>query len=105
MTPEKANLYSDLFVRALSSEAEGRGEPGLFVFRGWELARRVGPMEQQYLVANSKPSGGPGDDSGLPGGGKGKGKHRPAVYPFVHGFAAKPKTVNIAPDLRGDPSN
>jgi len=105
MTPEKANFYSDLFVRALSSEAEGRGEPGLFVFRGWELARRVGPMEQQYLVANSKPSGGPGDDSGLPGGGKGKGKNGPEIYPFVHGMADKPKAVNIALDLRGNPNN
>jgi mono/diheme cytochrome c family protein len=105
MTPEKANFYSDLFVRALSSEAEGRGEPGLFVFRGWELARRVGPMEQQYLVANSKPSGGPGDDSGPPGGGKGKGKNGPEIYPFVHGMADKPKAVNIALDLRGNPNN
>jgi mono/diheme cytochrome c family protein len=105
MTPEKANLYSDLFVRALSSEAEGRGEPGLFVFRGWELARRIGPMEQQYLVANSKPSGGPGDDSGPPGGGKGKGKNSPEIYPFVHGMADKAKAVNIALDLRGNPNN
>ncbi len=105
MTPEKANLYSDLFVRALSSEAEGRGEPGLFVFRGWELARRIGPMEQQYLIANSKPSGGPGDDGGPPGGEKGKRKNGPEIYPFVHGMADKPKAVNIALDLRGNPNN
>ncbi len=42
MTPERANLYSDLFVRSLNSDSEGRGEPGLFSYRGWGLRRRLG---------------------------------------------------------------
>src|SRR5260370_6945702 len=105
MTPEKANLYSIWFVRALSSERGGGGELGLFVFRGWELARCIGQMEEQYLGDNSKLCGGTGDDSGPPGGGKGKGKNSPEIYPFVHGMADKPKAVNIALDLRGNPNN
>jgi hypothetical protein len=102
MAPEKANLYTDLFVRALSSgdDGTGRGDPGLFVFRGWELARRLGPIEQQYLAANSAP---PGGEGGPPGGGREKRKIGPEVYPFVHGMADKPKAVNIALDLRGNP--
>ena len=93
MAPEKANLYSDLFVRALSSGDEERGEPGLFVFRGWELTRRLGPVEQQFLSANG--GGGEGRRSGL--------KNAPEIYPFVHGMADKPKATNIALDLRGNP--
>ena len=45
MTPEKANLYADLFVRALSADSETRPDPGLFVFRGWDLIRRLGPAD------------------------------------------------------------
>ncbi len=95
MTPEKANLYSELFVRSLSSGEEERGEPGLFVFRGWDLTRRLGQAEQQYLLANAPPSDGP----------RGGRKKTTDIYPFVHGTADKPKAVDIALDLRGNPNN
>ncbi|ADW69358.1 PSD1 and planctomycete cytochrome C domain-containing protein [Granulicella tundricola] len=90
MTPERANLYSDLFVRALSSDSEGRGEPGLFAYRGWALRRRLGPTEQQYLAD-------------LEVQGKKMHKDMPEQYPFVHGFTDRPKAVNIALNLRGNP--
>jgi len=93
MTPEKANLYTDLFVRALTSDSEGRGDPALFTFRGWELTRRLGPAEQQYLNAN------------VVEGKKGASKNSSDIYPFVHGTADKPKAVNIALDLRGNPNS
>jgi mono/diheme cytochrome c family protein len=92
LSPEKANLYSDLFVRALGSGDEGRGAPGLFSFRGWELIRRLGPVEQQYLSSLS------GDM------GRGEPKNVPAIYPFVHGYADKPHPMNIALDIRGNPN-
>jgi mono/diheme cytochrome c family protein len=95
MTPEKANLYSELFVRSLSSGEEERGEPGLFVFRGWDLTRRLGQAEQQYLLANAPPSDGP----------RGGRKKTTDIYPFVHGTADKPKAVDIALDVRGNPNN
>ena len=98
LPPEEANLYTDLFVRSLSSgdEMSGRGDPGLFAFRGWELTRRLGPVEQAYLAslgggaaAGPGRRGGPQPDSD--------------VYPFVHGMADKPKLVDIALDVRGNP--
>ncbi|HWZ50147.1 MAG TPA: PSD1 and planctomycete cytochrome C domain-containing protein [Granulicella sp.] len=90
IAPEKANLYEDLFVRQLGTGIfEERGLPGLFVFRGWELVRRLGPAEQAYLTA-------------LQSGGSNV-KKVDEIYPFVHGLADKPQAVNIALDLRGNP--
>jgi len=96
LLPEKANLYTDLFERALGSDSE-RGDPALFVFRGWELARRLGPAEQAYLTANSTPG------AGGPGGGRRGGPQNTDLYPFVHGMADKPQAVNINLDVRGNP--
>lgn len=89
LSPENANLYSDLFVRALSSESE-RGDPGLFVFRGWDLKRRLGPQEQAY-------------DDALQARGKKLRAEVPDKYPFVHGLADKPKIQDINLNLRGNP--
>ena len=90
MTSERANLYSDLFVRALSSDSEGRGDPGLFVYRGWGLRRRLGAPEQQYLADLETQS-------------KKMHKDLPDQYPFVHGMSDKPKAMNIALNIRGNP--
>ncbi len=90
LTPEKANLYEDLFLRQLGTGIfEERGLPGLFIFRGWDLVRRLGPVQQAYLSQLQK-----------------EGSHLKAVgeqYPFAHGMADKPQAVNIALDLRGNP--
>jgi mono/diheme cytochrome c family protein len=93
LTPEKANLYEDLFVRQLGTGIfDERGEPGLFVFRGWELIRRLGPAEQAYLsTLQTERSHG------------GYVKSVSQIYPFSHGMADKPQVVNIAVDLRGNP--
>ena len=90
MTTEKANLYEDLFLRQLGTGIfEERGLPGLFVFRGWDLTRRMGPAEQAYLQS-LQASGSSVKKVG-------------EIYPFVHGMADKPKAVDIALDLRGNP--
>lgn len=97
LPPEDANFYSDLFIRNLSSgdddEDGGRGEPALFRYSGWDLTRRLGPVEQAYL--NAQGGGG--------GGRRGGGQADAVPYPFVHGMADKPKIVNIAIDVRGNP--
>jgi mono/diheme cytochrome c family protein len=94
LPPEEANLYTDLFVRNLGvgDEGDGRGDPALFSYRGWDLTRRLGPVEQAYLNAQG-------------GGGGRRGGVQPDsdVYPFVHGMTDKPKIVNIALDVRGNP--
>lgn len=90
MTPERANLYSDLFVRAVSSDSEGRGEPGLFSYRGWGLRRRLGVAEQQYLADMETET-------------RKLHKDMPEQYPFVHGIADKPQMTNIALNIRGNP--
>jgi len=90
LTTEKANLYEDLFLRQLGTGVfDERGLPGLFVFRGWDLVRRLGPAEQTYL-------------SSLQAGGSNV-KKVGDIYPFVHGMSDKPKVMNIALDLRGNP--
>ena len=96
LPPEEANLYTDMFVRSLSSgdAMEGRGDPALFSFRGWELTRRLGPVEQAYLAT----LGGGGG-----GGRRGGAKENNDSYAFVHGMSDKPKLVDIAIDVRGNP--
>jgi len=61
----------------------------LFVFRGWDLERRLGPAEQAYMAELQK------DGSHY--------KKLGQIYPFVHGMSDKPQAVNIALDLRGNP--
>jgi mono/diheme cytochrome c family protein len=92
LTPEKANLYEDLFIRQLGTGIfEERGLPGLFVFRGWDLVRRLGPAEQEYLSQLQKE--------------RDNIKKAGEIYPFVHGMADKPKIENIALNLRGNPKS
>jgi mono/diheme cytochrome c family protein len=97
LPPEEANLYTDLFVRNLGTgdDTDERGDPALFSFRGWELTRRLGPVEQAFLNMQG--------DSGGGGGRRGGAQPDSDIYPFVHGIADKPKIVNIAIDLRGNP--
>ncbi len=90
MSTEKANLYEDMFLRQLGTGVfEERGLPGLFVFRGWDLERRLGPAEQAYMAELQK------DGSNF--------RKLGQIYPFVHGMSDRPKAVNIALDLRGNP--
>jgi mono/diheme cytochrome c family protein len=93
LSPEKANLYEDLFLRQLGTGIfEERGLPGLFVFRGWDLVRRLGPAQQTYFAQLQKEMGHGGRTTAV-------GEQ----YPFAHGTADKPKAVDIALDLRGNP--
>ncbi|HEX7159214.1 MAG TPA: PSD1 and planctomycete cytochrome C domain-containing protein [Edaphobacter sp.] len=95
LPPEKANLYEDLFIRQLGTGIfDERGQPGLLVFRGWDLIRRLGPAEQAYLTALQAEGG---------GGRGGRVKAVGQIYPFAHGMADKPQAIDIALDLRGNP--
>ncbi len=91
---EDANLYIDLFMRQLGtfSFVEEGGKPGLFVFHGWDLQRRLGPAQQAYLAALDKEAGR-----------EGRAMSVGQIYPFVHGMSDKPKVNDIALDVRGNP--
>lgn len=90
---EKANLYVDLFLRSIDSNENERPKPGLFVFTGWGLTRRLSPEWQSYiadLTAQEKAA---------------EKAAEAADYPYIHGVADKPKPVDIAVNLRGNPHN
>jgi mono/diheme cytochrome c family protein len=91
---EKANLWVDLFLRSLDSADDERAKPGLFVFRGWGLTRRLSPEWQDHMEALNK------QIEELQ-----KGDKDAEKFPFVHGVADKPKPIDVAVNLRGNPHN
>jgi hypothetical protein len=91
---EKANLWVDLFLRSLESTDDERAKPGLFVFRGWGLTRRLSPEWQEHMEALNK------QIEELQKSAKDAEK-----FPFVHGVTDKPKPIDVAVNLRGNPHN
>jgi mono/diheme cytochrome c family protein len=86
---EQASLWLDLFMFALNSD-EQKPEPGLFVFGDWGLKRRLGAEWREY-IANLEHQI------------EALKKSLDPQYPFVHGISDKPKPVNMAVNLRGNP--
>jgi mono/diheme cytochrome c family protein/cytochrome c553 len=86
---EQASLWVDLFLRSMNSD-EDKPEPGLFVFRKWALKRRLSAEWREYI-------------DGLEHQIDALKKSLDPQYPFVHGISDKPKPVNIAVNVRGNP--
>ncbi len=86
----EAKLYSDIFERQEANEGE-RGEPGVLVFRGWDLTRRLGPAFQQYIGDQQKQL--KSLDAWL----------QKATYPYVNGYGDKPHQVDVHLNIRGNP--
>jgi len=86
---EQASLWVDLFMRSMNSDDE-KPEPGLFVFREWALKRRLGTEWREYITSLEQQI-------------EALKKSLEPRYPFVHGVSDKPKPVNIAVNLRGNP--
>lgn len=86
---EQATLWVDLFLRSLDSDDE-KPKPGLFVFRDWALRRRLSADWRDYVASLEHQI----DELK---------KALDPHYPFVHGIADKPKPVNVALNLRGNP--
>ncbi len=87
---DQAKLWMDLFLTSLDSPAEDRPDPGLFVFRGWGLARQLSPAWKEHLEGLKKQV-------------EEARKSLGDEYPFVHGVEDKTKPVNIQVNLRGSP--
>jgi len=85
----QASLWVDLFMRSLNSDEE-KPEPGLFVFRDWALKRRLSAEWREYITRLEQQI-------------EALKKSLEPRYPFVHGITDKPKPVNIAVNLRGNP--
>jgi cytochrome c553 len=88
---EQASLWVDLFMMSLNSDDE-KPLPGLFVFYDWGLKRRLNAEWRDYISGMEK------EIDSLK-------KSLEPRYPFVHGLSDKPKPVNIAVNLRGNPHN
>lgn len=86
----EAKLYSDLFVRQ-EGEGNKRGSPGVMVFQGWDLTRRLGPAFEGYIDQQQK------ELKTL------DGWLRKAKYPYVNGYGDKPKPVDVHLNIRGNP--
>jgi mono/diheme cytochrome c family protein len=86
---EQASLWVDLFMNSLNSDEE-KPEPGLFVFGDWALKRRLSAEWREHI-------------SKLEHQIEALKKSLEPQYPFVHGVSDKPKPVNIAVNLRGNP--
>jgi mono/diheme cytochrome c family protein len=87
---DEAKLYAELFI-SLSGEQEEKFKPGVMVFTGWGLMRRVGPQFQAYIESQQKQI--EAIDKEL----------KEATYPFVNGMDDKPKVVDINLNIRGNP--
>ena len=87
---EEAILYQELFI-ALSGDQEERFKPGVLVFMGWGLQRRLGPQFQAYIEAQQKQIA--ALDKEL----------KDTPYPYVNGMDDKPKIEDIKLNIRGNP--
>jgi mono/diheme cytochrome c family protein len=86
----EAKLYADIFERQESGDEE-RGDPGVLVFQGWDLTRRLGPAFQEYIGDQQKQL--KGLDAWL----------QKATYPYVNGYGDKPHQVDVHLNIRGNP--
>jgi mono/diheme cytochrome c family protein len=87
---DEAKLYQELFI-ALSGDQEERFKPGVLVFMGWGLLRRVGPQFQAYIEAEQKQIA--ALDKEL----------KDTTYPYVNGMDDKPKVEDVHLNIRGNP--
>lgn len=87
---DEAKLYEDIFVTQSGDEDE-KFKPGVLVFTGWSLARRLGPQWQSYIDAQQK------EIADL------QKQLESDTYPYVNGMADKSKIVDVKLNIRGNP--
>ena len=87
---DEAKLYSELFVTQ-SGDEEEKFKPGVMLFVGWGLKRRIGPAYQAYIDAQQKKIG------------ELQKELKDAGFPYVNGMADKPQATDVKLNLRGNP--
>ncbi len=94
---EQTNLWTDVFQRDLQDGFDPAQQfdyspPGLLVFRGWSLERRLSAERMQYVQGLRD------DISAME-------KSMPPHFPFVHGVSDAEKTSDLKLHVRGSPFN
>ena len=95
---EQTNLWTDVFTRDLqegfdpAQVFDAHLPPGLLVFRGWSLERRLSAERLEYVQA-------------LKADIEAAEKAMPPHFPYVHGVIDADKPVNLKLHLRGSPFN
>ena len=87
---DEAKVYEELFVTQ-SGDEDKKFLPGVMLFTGWGLTRRLGPQWQSYIEAQQKKI----EDLGK--------ELKDAPYPYVNGMADKAKAVDVKLNIRGNP--
>jgi cytochrome c553 len=91
------NLWTDVFLRELTDEDAVvqpgvRFKPGLLVFRGWGLQRRLGAEKRDYIQQLTESV----DELK---------KKTEVHYPYLHGVEDAEKPIDLKVSLRGSPYN
>jgi hypothetical protein len=101
MPEDQTSFWTEIFQRELKDSEDlaammaagpRMGNPGVLLFRGWGLERRVGAAAREQMAAIKA------DVEQL------QKKLKPA-YPFVHGVQESEKAVDLPVSLRGNPYN
>jgi hypothetical protein len=87
---DDAKLYQAIFV-SQSGDEEERFKPGVLVFTGWSLTRRLGEPFASYIAEQQKKVA--DLDKNL----------KDTTYPYVNGVTDKPKAVDVNLNVRGNP--
>jgi mono/diheme cytochrome c family protein len=82
---DEAKLYSQ------SGDEEEKFKPGVMLFVGWGLKRRVGPQFQAYMDVQQKKIG------------ELQKELKDAGFPYVNGMSDKPQATDVKLNLRGNP--
>lgn len=87
---DEAKLYQEVFVTQSGDQIE-KFKPGVLVFTGWDLTRRLGSEWQSYIDGQQKHIA------------ELQKELEASPYPYVNGMADKPKIVDIKLNVRGNP--
>ncbi|MBX5493926.1 MAG: DUF1549 domain-containing protein [Bryobacteraceae bacterium] len=94
---EEMSFYTEIFQRELNGEDPivqpgVRTKPGVLLFRGWGLEKRVGAEAQAQMAAIRN------DITATQ-------KKLQPYYPYIHGVKDADQIINLPVSLRGDPYN
>jgi mono/diheme cytochrome c family protein len=88
---DEAKLYRDIFQSQSDDDPAERFKPGVLVFTGWDLMRRMGPAFQEFVDSQQKQI--EALDKEI----------KNTTYPYVNGETDKPQPLDVNLNIRGNP--